>query len=100
MGRHRAHHQGTYARRAAAVRAAATANPDTLCWRCGRTLAEHEPHRDGRAPFWTAGHLIDGQIEGQLAPEASTCNFAAGAALGNATRRPDLNTSRDWSQAP
>jgi hypothetical protein len=81
------HHSGSYSRRAAAVRAYANANPDTRCWRCGRTLQQHPPHRNGRPPTWHAGHVIDGQIGGLLKPEASTCNKSAGASYGNRTRR-------------
>ncbi|MEZ5217867.1 MAG: hypothetical protein R2715_15080 [Ilumatobacteraceae bacterium] len=76
----------TYAKRAAAVRAAAKRNPDTRCWRCGRTLAEHAPHKSGRAAWWTAGHVNDGEVGGELRAEASTCNYSAGASYGNAQR--------------
>lgn len=93
----RPHHTGSYQARAAAVRAAANANPTTTCWRCGRTLAEHPPHRNGKPARWTAGHIHDGQIDGPLAPEASTCNYSAGATLGNKRRSSRrLNTTRDW----
>jgi hypothetical protein len=81
------HHSGSYARRAAAVRAFANANPDTKCWRCGKTLEQHLPHRNGRRPTWQAGHVIDGQVNGLLMPEASTCNKSAGARYGNRNRR-------------
>lgn len=89
------HHRGTYARRAALVRARAYADPTTVCWRCGRTLAEHPPHRTGRPATWTAGHVEDGRIDGQLLPEASTCNYSAGASTGNRRRR-GLRTTRNW----
>ncbi len=63
--------------------AAAAADPTTRCGRCGQTLAEHPPHRNGKPATWHAGHVHDGQIDGPLRPEASTCNIAA----GNAARR-------------
>lgn len=93
-----AHHRGTYPARARALRARANADPLTRCWRCGRTLAEHPPHRNGKPARWTAGHLVDGQENGPLAPEASTCNYAAGAVLGNKrrSRRGQRRTSRRW----
>jgi len=81
-------HTGTYQVRAAQVRAAANANPNTKCWRCGKTLAEHKP-----GDKWTAGHLIDGQVDGPLLPEAASCNYAAGARLTN-TRR--TRTELTW----
>lgn len=92
--RKKAHHRGTHQTRARAITTAANANPNTRCWRCGRTLPEHPPHRNGRPPYWTAGHLIDGQVGGQMLPEASTCNYSAGATAGN--RRRKLHTSRNW----
>ena len=93
----RAHHSGRYHAQAKAVRAAANADPTTRCWACGRTLAEHPPHRNGSPARWTAGHVNDGQVGGPLLPEASTCNFSRGARMGNARRRmANLNTSREW----
>lgn len=89
------HHAGSYVRRAKKLRDAANANPGTLCWRCGRTLAAHPPHRDGKPATWTAGHLIDGQMGGPLAPEASTCNYRAGAIMRN-TRGITPPPSRAW----
>lgn len=70
--------QGSYPRRAKAVRDAAYASPGTKCWRCGRTLAEHPPHRSGRLSFWQAGHVIDGDPRSPLRAEASYCNQVAG----------------------
>jgi hypothetical protein len=84
-------HAGTYKARAAYVRARANANPDTRCWRCGRTLDEHEPHASGRRPWWEAGH-IDGHLE-RLAPEASICNHRANAIANNNRAQP---TSEVW----
>jgi hypothetical protein len=73
-----AHHRGTHQVRARRVTDQAKADPNAQCWRCGLTLSAHPSHRDGRPPFWTAGHIIDGLKDGPLAPEASVCNFAAG----------------------
>ena len=61
-----AHHRGTYHVDSRRVRAAANANPGTTCWRCGRTLAEHPPHRNGAPAHWTAGHIIDGDLAGPV----------------------------------
>jgi hypothetical protein len=93
--RPRRHYSGDYAARAAALRARANADPATRCWRCGRTLAEHPPHRNGRRPTWQAGHVVDGQAGGTLLPEASTCNVTAGARIG-AQRSRGLRTTRAW----
>lgn len=91
------HHHGSYQRRALAVRRAAYANPLTRCWRCGLTLAEHQPHRNGKRARWTAGHVIDGQVGGPLAPEASTCNYTAGAVRGLVMRGfMHESRSEDW----
>ena len=60
-GKHRAHYHGDYARRAAALRDAANANPSTTCWRCGDLARPGDP--------WQAGHINDGQPGGPLAPE-------------------------------
>ena len=81
-----AHHRGDYHVRSRQVRERANADPTTTCWRCGLTLDEHEPHRDGKAATWTAGHIIDGDPTSPLAPEASTCNYSAGARSGNQRR--------------
>ena len=94
-----AHHRGTHQARARVIKAQADANPSTRCWSCGLTLAEHAPHRDGRPAFWTAGHLNDGQVDGPMAPEASTCNYSRGAKVGNARRhadKHDLHPVRQW----
>ena len=82
-----AHHSGGYHVHARRVREMAQANPDQRCWRCGRTLDEHKPHKNGKPAKWTAGHVVDGQVGGPLAPEASTCNYTAGAIAGNQQRR-------------
>jgi hypothetical protein len=75
------------------IREAANANPATVCWRCGKTIQDHRPHRSGRPAFWTAGHLRDGDASSPLAPEASTCNYRA----GNALQRQAVELrSREW----
>lgn len=76
-----AHYRGTYHVQARLVRAHAYANPNTRCWRCGETLQEIR-RRKPRAR-WTAGHLVDSQPGGALAPECGPCNYAAGARLTN-----------------
>lgn len=83
-------YSGSYQRRAAAVRARAYANPNTLCGRCGRTLAEHKP-----GDTWDAGHIRDSDPTSPLQPEAASCNRSAGAAMGN-RRRIGLQPTRQW----
>lgn len=82
------HHRGGYLLQARAVRAAAYADEATQCWRCGLRLSQHAPHKNGKPARWTAGHLRDGEVGGPLLPEASTCNYSAGASAGNAKRKP------------
>lgn len=91
-----AHHRGSYQYLARRVVAAANANPDTRCWRDGLTLAEHPPHKSGRPAYWQAGHIVDGQVGGPLAPEASVCNLSEGAKYGNRLRKPKPWTSQAW----
>jgi hypothetical protein len=84
-------HGRTHNRRARPVLLAARANPLTRCWRCGKTLADHAPHKNGKPASWNAGHTRDidcqlcghthGDPHGPLAPEASTCNTIAGGDL-------------------
>lgn len=81
-----AHYQGSYHVRSRLVREAAYADPSTRCWRCGRTLDQHPPHKTGAPPRWTAGHVRDGDPTSPLLPEASTCNKTAGARYGNRLR--------------
>ena len=78
------HHTGTYQQRAARVRAAAYANPNTRCWRCGRTLEQIRRIRPRTR--WDAGH-IHGPTHPALAPECSWCNRADGARQVNAQRK-------------
>lgn len=85
------HHHGTYHRRAAHLRAAANANPDTRCWRCGLTRAEYAAAHGERAARWQAGHVVDGQVNGELRPEHARCNIIA----GNQARRPPEPRSED-----
>lgn len=80
------HYQGRYHVQARHVRQAANNNPNTRCWRCGLTLQQHAPHKSGQPAKWTAGHLIDSDPTSPLLPEASTCNYKAGARHGNAQR--------------
>jgi hypothetical protein len=81
------HHMGDYKRRARAVRLAAEADPRTRCWQCGLTAAEHgQP--------WTAGHVVDGQVGGELRPECRRCNYGRGAAMGN--RQRGRRTTMRW----
>lgn len=95
------HHRGkTYEAGGALVIAAAKANPLAVCWRDGRTLDQHPAARDGTRPTWTRGHTIDGDLNPRLwlrvterpppgswlAPEASCCNYAAGAKRTNRWR--------------
>lgn len=81
-----AHHRGPHQRLARIVVARARANPATLCRRCLLRLDQHPPHRDGRAAYWTAGH-DDRDLTLPMGPEASTCNYSAGASKGNRQRR-------------
>ena len=79
------HHRGSFATEGKRVRDRANADPSTRCWRCGRTMAEIRTVKP--TARWTAGHVVDGQCGGVLAPECSGCNYAHGAAHGNALRR-------------
>lgn len=94
------HHSGSFNKRSQALNRAATANPNTICWRDGLTLAAHPPHHTGTPARWTTGHIdnldqahrnsaviiyIDGR---PCAHEASTCNYSIGAATGNRQREP------------
>ena len=89
-----AHYRGGYHVAARRVRDAAKADPTTCCWRCGRTLDMHPPHKTGKPPTWTAGHVIDGDPASPLRPEASTCNYRAGAIAGNRKRRQQQRPRR------
>jgi hypothetical protein len=99
----RAHYAGDYARRAAVVRRRAALNPATQCEavhpvtgkRCGRTLAEHPPTRNGQPPKWQAGHVRAGDPTSPLRPEVDGCNTSHGAIIGN-RRRLRSWSSREW----
>lgn len=92
-GQRKPWHTGTHPKVSAAIRAAAWANPDTRCWRCNRTLAEMPLHRTGRRPWWTGGHINDGQVDGAELPECSHCATSTGARRGNRMRE---RRSRRW----
>lgn len=89
-----AHHRGDYQKRAAKVRARANADASTTCWRCGLTLAQCRT-KTGKPARWTAGHVIDSNPDSPLLPECSTCNYSAGAKLGN-RRRQGLDPVVMW----
>lgn len=105
-----AHHRGTHQANARKLVTAGNATPGAVCWRCGLTLHQHAPHKNGRRARWTAGHTIDGSLTAAmwenitfrpppgdwLALEASTCNFSAGAALSSADPTPRIVTTRQW----
>jgi hypothetical protein len=82
------HHHGTYAKRARLVRTAAWSDERTVCWRCGLTYREGVMRYGEAGARWQAGHVIDGQVNGELRPEHRTCNLRAGAAYGNSKREP------------
>lgn len=73
-----AHHRGSHQVRARRIVQQAYANPNTRCGRCGLTLAQHPPGANGKPQRWTAGHVRAGEINGELRPEASRCNYGAG----------------------
>jgi hypothetical protein len=83
-GHNRAHYRGSYDRRARALVAAANADSETVCWRCGRKARSGDP--------WQAGHVRDGDPTSPLRPEHRSCNASAGAKL----RVDGFKTSRDW----
>jgi hypothetical protein len=84
---------GSYTVRRNRLVASAYGDQSTKCWRCGLTLAQHEPHKNGKPATWTAGHVRDGDVTSPLAPEASTCNYRAGAVLQQFGKEP---SSRAW----
>lgn len=89
------HHRGSYRVEARAVRLAAALDPTTRCMSCDMTLAQIRKTKPQAK--WTAGHVVDGQVGGELRAECSPCNYGRGASYGN--RRRDgrkLKTSRDW----
>lgn len=89
-----AHYLLGYDRRRRLLVAAANANSNTKCWRCGLTLEQHQPHHSGKPAKWTAGHVRDGDPLAPLLPEASTCNYSAGAQRVNG--KPIVRPTRRW----
>lgn len=101
-----AHHRSPrYVRLSRLVRAAANANPDAVCWRCGKRLERHRT-RTGKPDRWQAGHTRTASTTWQpwldvtnvpppgdwLAPEARSCNAGDGARLRNA----QSESGYDW----
>lgn len=77
----------------------ANRNPEAKCGRCGKTKDRCGPNGDGKGangrPIrWTAGHIVDGQVDGALRLECSYCNYAAGAKV-KAQQRREPKTA-DW----
>lgn len=96
-GRKKPWHRGQYQADAALVRQNANRNPSTRCISCGKTLVEIRKVKPWAK--WTAGHLEDSQVGGQLGPECGPCNYGRGAAYGNRMRRNrQVNNprSRNW----
>ena len=98
MARRARHYTGDYDRRRAELVARANADPSTRCSMpgCGRTLAEHPLTKSGKRPTWTTDHVRPGDPLSPLRLAVSSCNYAAGARLGNERRRR-LRTTVDWS---
>ena len=88
----RAHYAGAYATRAARIRDAAYADPSTVCFSCGLTLAEKQ--KSNPAETWDAGHTVDGNSSFPLAAQHASCNRSAGARAGH--KKQALNPSRRW----
>lgn len=93
-GHDQRHYGGNYKPRARQVRDAANANPATVCWRCGRTLAQVRTAFPKRRVTWDAGHTIDGDPHCPLLAECSPCNRGAGQALTETKRRSSGGTGR------
>ena len=103
MANQRHHKDHRFVKAARLVRQAANANPRAVCWRCGRTLLEHEPRRSRK---WSGGHTVDGvngppwlHVERRpppgvwIAPEVfGECNVTA----GNEARKRQASTGYDW----
>lgn len=69
---------GAYRPRAKALTATAYANPRSVCWLCGKTLAEGPRYRNGRASTWHADHVIAGDPRSPLRVAHSLCNERRG----------------------
>jgi len=81
--RKRPHDDPKFRQRRAQVMAGITEH--TRCWRCGKLASQHpQRHASGRPARWEVGHTVDGDNRAPIAAEWSTCNRAAGAALGHA----------------
>ena len=57
MANQRHHAAPAFTRASRIVKTLAYANPRAICWRCGRTLTQHEDRPSRR---WSGGHTIDG----------------------------------------
>lgn len=103
-----AHHKGRrYTLASKAIRDAANANPQTLCWYCRDTMTAHHQRWPTARLRWTAGHTRDGSTTWTpwmqvstlpppgdwLAPQCSKTNYGTGATLGNTQREPH---SENW----
>lgn len=86
------HHRGRHHVESRHIRDQAYANPNTRCWRCGRTLTQVREETNPDAT-WDAGHV--GGPDGPRAPECSPCNRADGARTTNA-KRTAPRRSRTW----
>lgn len=95
MSRPAAHHRGTYPRRAAALNRAARNNPNTRCWKCGLTIDQIR-HKDGKPARWTSGHVIRGQVGGELRHECSVCAATEGGEVTAGKVKPANVRSDDW----
>ena len=72
----KAHYTGGHAARPKGVRRRAYLDATTRCRRCGLTLEERRVTHP--AETWDAGHVVPGQVNGELVPEHSSCNRSAG----------------------
>lgn len=103
------HHRGEYRPIRDQVVQAANADPLTVCCHCGKTLARHAPHRNGRPATWTGGHTIHGVLGppwlnvrstpppgAWIAPAASTCNYIDGGQHRWRLQKPRIVTTRRW----
>lgn len=66
----RPHYGPGYWAAARACVAAANADPAKLCARCGQPARPNDQ--------WTAGHVNDGEVLGDLRAEHASCNYATG----------------------
>lgn len=67
-----------YRSRAKVLREAAYANPRTMCWLCGKTLADGPRYRNGRPSEWHADHVVAGDPRSPLRVAHSLCNERRG----------------------